>query len=258
MSTTKKLYFSSSAVLILLVLVVITSSPAQVHAQEAVTLPVVPNTTLIAPPVETIDPLIAKSNSLIDLQARGARLIAARITSLNSLKTKIQNNKNLTDTQKSALSAQIDGRVAALNALAGQIKAATTVDSVRQLDQSIYTGYRIYAIVIPQINRSITLDTLTAHLNTLNTTAFAKVQARIDAAKAKNKNVTNWQNNLNAAKGMVAGVQSKIDTAMQKVSALQPSDYPANSKTIFADVKTSITSIRKDILTMHANLRMVK
>jgi hypothetical protein len=45
---------------------------------------------------------------------------------------------------------------------------------------------------------------------------------------------------------------------MQKVSALQPSDYPNNSKIIFADVKTSIDTIRKDILTIHRDLRMVK
>jgi hypothetical protein len=118
---TKKLYFSSFAFLVLFALVVInTSGAAPAHAQDAVTLPSIPDTTLLAPQAEVVNPSVTHTKSLSNLQTRGASLINARINSLNALKTKIQNSK-LTDTQKAALTATINGRIDALNALATQM-----------------------------------------------------------------------------------------------------------------------------------------
>lgn len=211
----------------------------------------------MAPETEMVSPSIAHIKNLSVLQTRGANLIKMRINTLNVLKTRIQKSK-LTDTQKSSLVATIDGRVVSLNALAEQIKAAKTADEARKLVDSVYSGYRIYAIVKPQIERTMKLNEMTNYLNKLTTETFTKVQSKIDATKAKGKDVTVWQKNLDGAKAAVPGIQSKIDAAMKKVSALQPSDYPTSSKTIFADLKTALTGIHQDMLSLHKNLWKMK
>lgn len=256
----KKLYFSSFAFLVLFAFVVVSATPISAQAQEAaaVAIPFMPDTMLAAPPLETVNPVIKNTKSLSNLKNRGALLISARMNSLNALKTKINNSKTLTIAQKLSLTATIDGRITALQALGEQIKAATSVEAARPLVRSIYEGYRIYAIVMPQISRMITLNNLTNHLNTLNNETFLKVQFKIDAEKAKGKDVTNRQNNLNAAKAMVPGIQSKIDAVMSKVSALKPADYPNSSKTIFAEIKSGIDDVRKDMTTLRQKLHRVK
>lgn len=256
----KKSYLSSFAVIVLFALMVVSVTPLSTQAQESgmVTLPLLPDTALMAPPAETINPVVKNTKSLSNLKKRGATLISARVNSLNALKNRINNSKTLTTAQKSSLAATIDGRIASLNALGEQIKAASTVEAARPLVVSIYEGYRIYAVVIPQINYTITLNNLTNYLDTLNTETLPKIQARIDAEKAKNKDVANWQNNLNAAKAMVPGIQSKVDSLMSKVAALKPADYPAVSKTIFTDIKTGAGSVRQDIFALRQKLQKVK
>lgn len=253
--TKKVLYFSSFAFLVLFALVVANAGPVQ--AEEALSVPYAPDTSLAAPSEEVVNPLIRSSKNLTFLQNRGVNLIKARTNSLSVLKTKIQKTK-LTDTQKSSLVATIDGRITSLNALAEQLPQTKTVEEARKLVESIYSGYRIYAIVIPQIDRMMKFDELTNYVTKLNLVTFAEVQKRIDADKARGKEVTNWQNNLNAAKDMVPMIQTKIDMLRAKVAGLQPADYPTSSKTIFADIKTGIASVRQDISTLRQKLVRVK
>ena len=88
--------------------------------------------------------------SLSTIIARGDADIAARVAALNALNTRVQAMSSVSATQKATLNSELQTNITGLTGLQAQIDANTDVSSARTEDQSIFTSYRIYALVIPQ------------------------------------------------------------------------------------------------------------
>ena len=220
-------------------------------------LPPVPEVSLVANISEHQENMT--TSSLTRIKARGALLIKQRINSLTSNKTTIDANNSLTVDQKTSIGNLITANITGLTALRTTIASSSDATSTKALVSSIFTNFRIYGIVIPQIRLEKRIYDLQNHSLKLSG-MFLKVQAKIDEYKGKGKDVTVWQKNLDDAKVKVALDMNTLANALTKVVALKPSDYGTSSaatievinkdlKSVSQDFKTFTKSIYKPMLT---------
>ena len=247
------------ACLLVLVALPVMAEEANTNAQVGdlsvnVVVPETPSVSVTAPVSEAPEKVINTTKRLSYLIARGQNLINTRLNSLNSLKAKIVASK-LTAEQKESLNAKIDDRIAKLTDLAAQIKVGTDIEAVRAQVKSIFTDYRIYAVFLPQISSDRNLYTLINYADKLLTDTVVKIQARIDAAKAKGKDVAAKQAALDNAKTKLPELKIKAQELIAKADALTPVDYPTNSKTVLAAVRTGIKEIRVQLNALNSTIR---
>lgn len=174
------------------------------------------------------------------LVAAGLRLTNQRILALNKAKTKIAAQKNLSVSQKAALTAELETSVAAMQKITTAIKA-DTMDAVALKAQikAIYSDYRIFAVVLPRVNYETAFDVQTTHSANL-ATSFAKFQTRIDAAKLAGIDVVAVQSALDVIKAKNVVLAQTITTNRAAVAAIGAADYPTKSKQAFVDARAQV------------------
>ena len=126
------------------------------------------------------------------VQLRGDVLIKERINSLNANMKVIASDKSLTVEQKAALTAISTTNITGLTALKASIASSTDATSTKNLVNSIFTNFRIYGIVIPQIRLEKRIYDLQNHAAKLSET-FLKVQTKIKNDNAITRFVF-WRN----------------------------------------------------------------
>jgi len=223
------------------------------------------NVTVPVPPVvgtetyqaENIPAIIDQTTKVSYLITRGQNLITARVNYLNALKKQISASK-LTDNQKSELTPLIDEQITKLTALKEQIKAGTDLTTLKTQVKSIYTDFRIYSVFAPKIRLMKSIDLQINHLTKNSDEVLAKIQARIDTAKAKGKDVTARQTALDAAKTQIPALQTKLSDLYNKAMALKPADYPDTYKTIITEIRAGIKSVATEFRTLYNGLKKAK
>lgn len=224
-----------------------------VSLDKEVSVPQAPEVSSVSAVVEK-DEMI-KMNNVDKMKARGAQLIKERVNSLNSNAKAIADSKYLTAEQKAAFASFFTGKISDLNTLNAKIASSTDATSTKALVSSIFTDYRIYGVLIPQLRLEKRLYELQAHATKL-TDVFAKVQTRIDGFKAKGKDVTVWQKNLDDTKALVAADVTKSQDLLVKINALHASDYGTTSKAVIESVNKDTKAIARDLQSV--NRRIMK
>ncbi len=230
-------------------------SPGYVTVKDDVRIPTVADAGSIYSAVE--QPQMLWLTSLARIKSRAAQLIRERINALTANRTVINANKSLTVEQKTALTNILNNNIAGLTTLGGAIASSTDATSSKQLLSSIYTNFRIFGIVIPQVRLEKRVFDLQNHSVKLSDT-FLKVQAKIDAYKGKGKDVTAWQKSLDDAKILVATDMNALVTILAKVGALTPADYGTSSKMVIDTANKDLKNIAKDFNTIAKNLNKTK
>ncbi len=159
--------------------------------------------------------------SLSAVIARGDADIAARITALNALNTRVQAMSDVSATQKATLSSELQTNITGLTALQQQIDANTDVTSARTEDQSIFTSFRIYALVIPQGWILASADRITT-ITGLMTALSTKLQTRISAAQSAGADVTVFTKTVADMNAKIADANTQAVAAQARVSSLAP------------------------------------
>jgi heat shock protein HslJ len=226
-------------------------SGVSVFADTDVVIPSSPALTAVSPVTEKEE--IAVSTRYNKIQLRGNILITERINSLNANAKVIAADKTLTAEQKNALSALITTNITGLTALRASLASSTDATSTKALVSSIFTNFRIYGIVVPQIRIEKRIYDLQNHTQKLSDT-FLKVQAKIDEAKGKGKDVAVWQKSLDDSKILVANDMNTLATLFTTVSALKPADYGTSSKATIEQANTTLKSVLKDFNSIKKNL----
>lgn len=209
-----------------------------------VVIPGTPEVTPVYSALEKIETL--RVTSVEKMKTRGAQLIKERVTSLNANASAIANSKALTVDQKNAFAGFFSGKVLELNTLGGRIASSTDATTTKALVASIFTDHRIYGVLLPQLRLEKRIYELQNHGTKLTAETFVKVQARIDEFKAKGKDVTVWQKNLDDAKVLVTGDTVKLAALLVQINALQPADYGTTSKAVIESVNKDVRIIAKD------------
>ena len=229
-------------------LVSVALSSSLVFAESTLTsdvvIPSAPTVTTVPPVTENRE--LMRSTNLVNIKARGIQLIDARINSLKANAVLVANSSGLTPEQKTAYASFFEVKISDLHVTRrNAITNATDVITAKALVSSIFTDLRIYGVVIPQIRLQKRMYELQNHGTKLNET-FVKVQAKIDEWKAKGKDVTVWQKNLDDAKTLVVTDNQKLANLLISINNLKPSDYGTVSKTANESANKDIKSIASD------------
>jgi hypothetical protein len=179
----------------------------------------------------------SSSNSTTRLQniiSKGDQEITRRLTSLNEASTKISSNTKLNASDKSYLSTEVSTEITGLTSLKTKLDADTTVSTAGADAKSIYDDYRVYALVLPKIWLVKTADDQQVVQDKLSALS-AKLQTRINNAKAKNKDVAQLQTELNDLNTNVTNARNISSSMEQKVLTLQPSDYNSDHALLTGD-----------------------
>jgi hypothetical protein len=186
--------------------------------------------------------------------AKSDTAITKRLTSLATLNTKVQALKNVSATEKTNISNNIQTNISGLTSLKAKIDADTDV-TVAATDAKTITGsYRIYALVIPQGYIASSADRVDT-IDGLMTTLSAKLQSRITAAQSAGKNVTSLQASLTDLNAKVADSNTQAATAQSGVASLTPDQ---GNKTVLASNTAALKASRADIKTASADLKTAR
>ncbi len=144
--------------------------------------------------------------------AKSDTAIAARITALNNLSTRVSALKNVSAAEKANLAAQISTTINGLNSLKAKIDADTDV-SVATTDMKSITGsYRIYALAIPQGYIAASADRINVIAGMLSTISV-KLAARVTASQ---------QATLDDMNAKIADANAKASLAVTATASLAP------------------------------------
>jgi cytochrome b involved in lipid metabolism len=230
-------------------------APGYMTVRDDVKIPLAPEVGSVMASTEV--PQSMWMTSLTRLKARALSLIRERINSLESNRVAINANKSLTTDQKTALTTILNTNITGLTALKATVASSTDATSTKSIINAIYTDFRIYGIVIPQVRLEKRIFDLQNHSTKLSDT-FLKVQNKINEYKGKGKDVTVWQKSLDDAKLLVANDMNTLVVLLGKVGALKPSDYGTTSKMVIGDANTTIKKVAQDFNTVARTLNKSK
>ncbi len=171
---------------------------------------------------------------LKNIIAKGDQEISRRLTSLASLANKINAATKLTSSDKTTLTNEVNDTISGLNALKTKLDSDTTIAAARADAQSIYTEYRVYALVAPKVNLIKVADDQQVVEQKLQT-LIQKFQTRINAAKSKGKEVSALQDTLSDMTSKVTAAQGISSSIENKVIGLQPTDYNSDHALLSGD-----------------------
>ena len=169
---------------------------------------------------------------LQDIITKGDEEITRRLTQLDKLDGVIAATTKLTASDKSYLSTEVNNEIPGLTQLKTHLDADTTCDAARADAQSIFTEYRVYALVTPKVYLVKTADDQQVVEGNLNSLA-TKLQTRINQDTHSDRaSLQNMLNDLESQARNAQGISSNIE---QSVLPLQPSDYNSNHAVLSGD-----------------------
>ena len=191
--------------------------------------------------------------SIETLRAFGDCEIARRYTTLDKLSARISASKVLTSADAAALSSEVASTKSGLVSLKAQIDAETSLDAIKAEIRKIPTDYRVYLLVVPQVNLVIGADGVQAAKTKFDDVS-TKLTARIAAAKAAGKDTTAAQADLAAMNAAVAQAVNLAKPLPGALLPLTPAQWNAgtagpvikNSRAALVQARGLLQSARKD------------
>lgn len=209
-----------------------------------------PGVTTPAPAAGTASPHASNSahdqTQLKNIISRGDKEITRRLKTLNTLSNKINGAQKLSAANKSILSAEVQTEINDLNSLKAKLDADTDLATAKTDAQSIFSGYRVYALVVPKVNLIKTADDQQVAEGKLIDLA-GKLQTRLTTAQNSGKDVASLQNALNDLLAKTKAAQDISSSIEAGVINLQPSDYNSNHQILSGDrdkLKTAQANIK--------------
>ncbi len=187
--------------------------------------------------------------------SKGDQEIARRLTTLNSLASKIAGAAKLSASDKATLSAEVGATISGLTSLKTQLDASTTVTAAIASGQDIYTQYRVYALVLPKINLVKVADDQQMVETKLSALA-QKLQARLTAEQQAGKNVTALEADLSDMNAKVSAAQSISANIESVVINLQPADYNTNHS-VLAGYNAQLKTAHADNAAAYADAKKI-
>jgi hypothetical protein len=176
----------------------------------------------------------ATQTKIANIISKGNQEINRRLATLNTLSTKISSTTKLTSDDQATLSSEVNSEISGLTSLKSSLDAQTTLAGAISDAQSIISGYRVYALVVPKVMLIKTADDQQA-VEAKLTTLAQKLQTRISAAQTKGTNVTTLQADLSDMTTMTAAAQNISSSMEQTVLVLEPTDYDSDHAVLAGD-----------------------
>ncbi|MCL5411329.1 MAG: hypothetical protein M1150_01120 [Patescibacteria group bacterium] len=202
-----------------------------------------------------------EGDNLESLKKVAEKMISKRNEELNKLIDRVNEDKQLSETDKSSLKNDIQNVINALNGLKSKIDEETNIEGVRNDMKQIVSSYRVYEVLTPKTRLIITIDRLQALLSRLQGLT-PKLQDLIDSLKFQGKDVTALQALLNDINNQLSTINVQLST--DKSNVLGVSVSTSSPKEVFdqvqndlAHVRNGFTKIRSDVAQMRKGFRIV-
>lgn len=199
-----------------------------------------------------------KTNKVEKTRTKADKELDQRIDNLTKLVERIKEIRNVSEADKSSAIIIIQGIISNLDNLRNEIDNATSTEAVKKLRESVSKDYRVYALVMPQVNLIISADRVRTTVDVMQT-IVNKLETRINNL-ATSSTITST--NINTAKSTLTNVESKlvsalstIDSAVKMVAALTPDE---GDKTVFESNRATIKEARAKIKSAHGDLMDAK
>jgi hypothetical protein len=183
--------------------------------------------------------------------------IDGRLAALHTMSSALGSVRKLTAAHKSALSGLVTADTNALNALRTKVAGETTVAAVRADATAMIRDYRVYLLLGPQVRLVAALDVTDAAVTTLRQ-VHDKLATAVAAAKQSGKDTT-------AAEAKLADLSAQLD-AVTAATAGKAGDLlavvPGADKTVITDaikpIRDAVKSARTDLRTAVADAKAVR
>lgn len=258
--TGRIIFFSSVAIKLLIILMkkpLLTMlalgalfGSVSVFADNDVIIPSSPVLTIVSPVKEKEESSVWKK--AFRVKYIGDNLIKERINALTSNMKVVAGDKSLTTEQKTALTTILTTNINGLTTLRATLASSTDATTTKALVSSIFSNFRIYGIVIPQVRIEKRIYDLQNHSTKLSD-IFLSIQKKINDAKVKGNDVTVWQKSLDDAKVLVANDMNTLTNLFTKVALLKPADYGTTSKAVIESANKDLRLVLEDFNTIKKN-----
>ncbi len=195
----------------------------------------------------------------------GDKAIAARqnaLSTLNSRVTEQFTDKRVTASDNATLTGDISTNESGLSALKTKLDADTDATTARADFRSIYTAFRIYAVVLPRDYHELWLD-MVIHKDGQLVSNETLIRDAINGAPASVQTQANQL--FSDYQTQVTNAQAQTAAALQILPQLTVSAFNANPtayKTTFGSYKTDIQTAAQDtraaIYDLHQIVRLLK
>ncbi len=196
------------------------------------------------------------AEKLAKLQALGDKLIDHRIASLNQFISKLSTRKGLTDASTAALKKSAQDAIDGLTTLKAKIDADTTVEQAKTDVQSIFTTFRIYAVLQPKLHLLTVIDQGQAALDKLNAIS-PRIQKAIDATSASGSDVTALSAAFADYTVQLTDAKKQLDAAKLEVDKMTASNAEG-SKTAATAAREYLKKFRADLVAARSDINTLR
>jgi hypothetical protein len=190
--------------------------------------------------------------TLSTIQQKAASAIAQRLTSLSRVISTVNGSSVISAADKSTLLSTLNGDVTGLTALETLIAADTTAQQAASDYKTIFTGYRVYALALPQAHFAIAADALTGTVVPKLTDAQTKLAALLVGADA-GKNTPAVQAAMADLATQLAAIGTATSGLSATVLAYTPAQYDANHA-LLSSARQSLVTARADAKAARADI----
>ena len=201
-----------------------------------------------------------QGQDLAAIQKKAAADIARRLASLSVAINDVTNSTAISSADKTTLLATLNGDVTGLTALGTTIAGDTTAQQALTDSKTIYTGFRVYALALPQVHFAAAADTITVTVLPKLTDAQSKLAALL-AGVDSGKNTPAVQALMTDLGNQITAITSETSGLSATVLAYTPAQYDANhallspARASLAISRNDSKTARNDIATVVADLK---
>ena len=173
------------------------------------------------------------------IKHRALHAIDKRLHTVKRLANRVENNGTVTDAHAEALLVDLRDAAEGLGDLARKIKAAETIEELRELVPLIATDFRIYQVVKPKVVEVLASDRVVAATVRL-TELGDKLEMLLERAANAGYDVTRPKVVLERMRLNVAAAAELAGPVADMVIDLQPEDWPDPAKALLREGRARI------------------
>jgi hypothetical protein len=193
--------------------------------------------------------------SLTAIQQRAAAAISRRLASLSVAINDVTNSTAISSGDKTTLLATLNADVTGLTALGVTIAADTTAQQALTDSKTIFTGFRVYALALPQVHFAAAADTITVTVLPKLTDAQSKLAALL-AGVDSGKNTPAVQAAMADLATQITAITGATNGLSATVLAYTPAQYDANHA-LLSPARASLAISRNDVRTARGDIATV-
>jgi len=196
-----------------------------------------------------------EAEKITRLKELGTMLIDNRISLLNKLKTRIQENEKISADVKTATIVDIDTNIADLNTLKAKIAADTDLTTLKADIKSIFEKFRIYMVTAPKgLGESLTSQGqyILGRLEAIQ----RQLQTMLEQNKNAGKDTAAIQALIDQVTAKLTDAKTQLAIAEEKFKAMTPVNTDA-AKTAREEGKAAMKQAKQDLKDAHNLLKQI-